>query len=413
MKKNICLFEDSKYEGLLPLVYTRPVFDLRCGILTLREKVNLYFLSYKLCLSTRRVLHNLVQERYPKLNVNYFENDDILFINGRLLLDKQISKEIKKLERNSAITSNGVVVAAFVTSENIEQLFMGNSEFPLFENISLNLKEVSTRLLSYPWEFVNENGNQIKNDFTLIAKEVNTIKKYNSVEFNNRKNIYVSKDAKIGPFVYLDASSGPIYISKGTHIMSHALIQGPVYIGEGSVIKANSSIYHNTSIGDICKVGGEVESSIILSYTNKQHDGFLGHAYLGSWINLGASTNNSDLKNNYSNVTVLIKGNNYDTKSQFVGLIMGDHSKTAINTIFNTGSIVGVSCNIFGSGFPARYVPSFSWGGTDFIRNYEIEKCIEVAKIVLERRKLKLSIAEEELLRYVYEITKHEKIKKS
>jgi UDP-N-acetylglucosamine diphosphorylase/glucosamine-1-phosphate N-acetyltransferase len=191
------------------------------------------------------------------------------------------------------------------------------------------------------------------------------------------------------------------------------LIQGPAFIGKGSVVKAHSSIYHDTSIGEVCKVGGEIEATIIHSYTNKQHDGFLGHSYIGSWVNLGASTNNSDLKNNYSSVSVLIKGKNVDTKSQFVGLIMGDHSKTAINTMFNTGTIVGVSSNIFGSGFPPRYIPSFSWGGSDFIRNYDIEKCLEVARVVLGRRKIQLTQAEEELLRDVYEMTKHEKGKKS
>ncbi|MDP2038950.1 MAG: glucose-1-phosphate thymidylyltransferase, partial [Ignavibacteria bacterium] len=221
------------------------------------------------------------------------------------------------------------------------------------------------------------------------------------------------KDAKIDPFVHLDASQGPIYISKNAHVMSHSLIQGPAFIGEDSVVKAHAAIYHDTSVGEVCKVGGEIEASIIHSYSNKQHEGFLGHAYLGSWVNLGASTNNSDLKNNYSSVSVLIKGKNVDTHSQFVGLIMGDHSKTAINTMFNTGTIAGVSCNIFGAGFPARYIPSFSWGGTDFLRNYDIEKCIEVARIVYSRRKLQLTQAEEELLRAVYEATKHEKVKKS
>ncbi|KAF0153431.1 MAG: glucose-1-phosphate thymidylyltransferase-like protein [Ignavibacteria bacterium] len=413
MKKNICLFEDEKYENLLPLAFTRPVYDLRCGILTLREKLSYHLPNIKFCLHTRKILHNSVQERNPKFSVNYYGSEDILFINGRLLIDKQTAKEIKKLELNYALTCSGEIIAANVTSNLVEQLFSDDSEFIRFERIKLNSKEISAKLICYPWNLVNENGNQIKSDYSLLVKESATSKKHSSVEYSNKKEIYVARGAKINPFVHLDASDGPIYISKGVHIMSHSLIQGPVFIGEDTVVKAHASIYHDTSIGEVCKVGGEIEASIIHSHSNKQHEGFLGHAYLGSWINLGASTNNSDLKNNYSSVSVLIKGKNVDTKSQFVGLIMGDHSKTAINTMFNTGTIVGVSCNIFGAGFPARYIPSFSWGGSDFLRNYDIEKCIEVARVVFGRRKILLTYAEEELLRNVYELTKHEKVKKS
>ncbi len=413
MKKNICLFEDEKYENLLPLVFTRPVYDLRCGILTLREKLSHYLPNIKITLHTRKVLHNVVQERNPKHNVNYYGSEDILFINGRLIIEKQISKEIKKLEINTALTCSGEIIAAYVSYNNFKQLLTDGSEFIHFEKLNLSCKEANAKLISFPWNLVNENGNQIKSDYSLLVKESATIKKYSSVEYLNKNEIYVARDAKIDPFVHLDASYGPIYISKGVHIMSHSLIQGPAFIGEATVVKALAAIYRDTSIGEVCKVGGEIESSILHSHTNKQHEGFLGHAYIGSWVNLGASTNNSNLKNNYSTVSVLIKGKNVDTKSQFVGLIMGDHSKTAICTMFNTGTIVGVSCNIFGAGFPARYIPSFSWGGSDFLRNYDIEKCLEVARVVLARRKLILTNAEEELLRNVYEQTKLEKEKKS
>lgn len=413
MKKNLCLFEDQKYENLLPLVFTRPVYDLRCGILTLREKINYYLPNYKFSLHTRKILHNVVQERNPKFNVNNFGNEETLFVNGRLLADKLIAKEIKKLEPNSALLFNEELIAANVGPQNVQKIFKEDSEFLQFENCNLAIKEISAKLVNYPWDLVNMNGSQIKADYSLIVKEATATKKYSSVEYANKKDIYVAKDAKVDPFVHLDASSGPIYISKNVHIMSHSLVQGPAFIGEGTVVKAHSAIYHDTSVGEVCKVGGEIEASIIHSYSNKQHEGFLGHAYLGSWVNLGADTNNSDLKNNYSSVSVLIKGKNVDTKSQFVGLIMGDHSKTAINTMFNTGTIVGIFSNIFGAGFPPRYIPSYSWGGSDFLRNYDIEKCIEVARVVLNRRMLRLTYAEEELLRNIYELTKPEKVKKA
>lgn len=413
MKKSICLFEDQKFENLLPLTFLRPVYGLRCGILTLQEKLSQYFPSAKLILHTRKILHNAVQERNPKLNVNNFGDEDVLFINGRLLLDKAVVKEIKKLELDSILKYNDDIVAANISQANLNSIFREDSEFLFFENTGLAEKETAAKFITYPWELVNENGNQIRSDYDMLVREEVILKKFPYVEYSNKKEIFVAKHAKIDPFVHLDASLGPIYISKGAHLMSHTLVQGPAFIGEDSVVKSHAAVYHDTSIGEVCKVGGEIESSIIHSYSNKQHEGFLGHAYLGSWVNIGASTNNSDLKNNYSSVSVIIKGNLVDTKSQFVGLTMGDHSKTAINTMFNTGTIVGVACNIFGSGFPERCIPSFSWGGSDSLRNYEIEKCVEVARIVLSRRKLQLSQAEEELLRSVYEVTMQEKAKKS
>ncbi len=410
MKKNICVYEDQKYEALLPLVYLRPVYDLRCGILTLREKIKQQFSTSTLILHTRKSLHNSVQEKNPKLNVNYFGDQDTLFINGRLLIDKTIAKEIKKIELNSVLISQGEVIAAYINANQLKDVIDINREFPSFENIALTVKETKAKLFSYTWELVNENGNQIRTDYSAIVKEAGLIKKFSSVEYTNKKDIFIAKDAKIDPFVHLDAANGPIYIGKNVHVNSHTLIQGPVFIGEGTAVKAHAAIYHDTSIGEYCKVGGEVEASIIHSFSNKQHEGFLGHSYLGSWVNLGASTNNSDLKNNYGNISMLVKDKNVDTKCQFVGLFMGDHSKTAINTMFNTGTIVGVACNVFGAGFPPRYIPSFSWGGSDFLRNYDIEKCIEVAKKVLPRRKQQLTNADEELLRAVFETTKDERV---
>lgn len=410
MKNPICLFEDEFYINFLPLVHTRTVYDLRCGILSLREKLEKFFgkVSY---LHGRKLLEEVLKEKNPGCKINVFDADEILFINGRLLPDKKIIQQIKKLEKDSILKTESAVVAARVSKNHLRKIFSDNSEFPHFESSTLSIQNCEVNLLQYPWDLINRNGEEIKNDFNDLVKKT-TRRKIKGVEQNNSNQIFISKEATIDPFVYLDASKGPIYIDKNVHIMSNTLIQGPAYIGGNSLIKAHSKIYHETSIGLSCKVGGEVESSIIHSFSNKQHEGFLGHAYLGSWVNLGADTNNSDLKNNYSNVQVLLNGKNHDTGSRFMGLIMGDHSKTAINTMFNTGTIVGVSCNIFGAGFPPRYIPSFSWGGSDFLRNYDIEKSLEVARIVYSRRNVTLSPAEELLLRNIYELTKPERIKK-
>jgi len=412
MTNFICLFEDENVNNLLPLVYLRPVYDLRCGILTLREKIALNFPKTKLIFHIRNYLKNAITERYPLNRINEFDEDSILFINGRAIFNDKLERLILNLKEDFILKKANCTVAAKLSKKNISKILMSNSEFLHFNNlISVHTEEVETEFIDYPWDLINKNGKQIINDFELLAQDKKKLQnKFKSVEIINKKNVFISKGAQIDPFVVLDASGGPIYIDKNVRIMPHSYIQGPSFIGEGSTIKAHASIYHNTSIGEICKIGGEVESSVIHSYSNKQHEGFLGHAYIGSWVNIGADTNNSDLKNNYSSVEVYINGKKIDSGLQFVGLIMGDHSKTAINTMFNTGTVVGVSCNIFGSGFPAKYIPSFTWGGSDFLRTYNFEKALEVAKLAAQRRNILLSKAEGELLKKVFEITKDERV---
>jgi UDP-N-acetylglucosamine diphosphorylase/glucosamine-1-phosphate N-acetyltransferase len=210
----------------------------------------------------------------------------------------------------------------------------------------------------------------------------------------------------------LDAENGPIYIGKNVKILPNAVIEGPAYVGDGSLIKVSAKIYENTSIGPVCKVGGEVEASIIHAFSNKQHEGFIGHSYLGTWVNIGADTNNSDLKNDYGNVKVYVDGELIDSGSMFVGLIMGDHSKSGINLMFNTGTVVGVSCNIYGSGLPPKFVPSFSWGGAqDGFVTYRIDKAIEVARRVMARRNVQLTEIDEKLFRKIFELTEEERVK--
>ena len=403
MKNNICLFEDEGYSNLLPLVYLRPVYDLRCGILTLREKIEKRLPKHNLILHTRDYLADVMKERYPKLEINSFKSEQILFVNGRLILDGKTAKAVSKLKLNSALTQNGDVVAVNLDKQNIKNV-ISNSGVIDFNN--LDTAEIECTLIKYPWELVNENSDEIKNDFELLTKNKKSApKNFKDVVIKNKKNVFIEKGVNIDPFVFIDAASGPVYIGKNANVMSHSSLEGPLFLGENSTIKMHASIYHGTSIGETCKVGGEVEATIIHSYSNKQHEGYLGHSYLGSWVNIGASTNNSDLKNNYANVEVFVNGKQVDSGSQFVGLIMGDHSKTAINTMFNTGSVVGISCNIFGAGFPARYIPSFVWGGSDFLRTYHISKSLEVADIVTKRRYVALSDNEKKLLEKIFEMT--------
>ena len=242
--------------------------------------------------------------------------------------------------------------------------------------------------------------------------KVSVKKKYTGVNFVNKKNIFIGKDVDIKPGVVLDASTGPIYIEKNVTIFPNAVIQGPFYIGESSKIKSCATIYPNVSIGKVCKVGGEVEDTIIHPFSNKQHSGFLGHSYLGSWINLGADTNNSDLQNNYGSIKVQVNGRHIDSGKQFVGLMMGDHSKTAINTMFNTGTVVGFSSNVFGAGFPPKYIPSFGWGGSDSMKEYKLVKAIETAKAVFARRDKNFEKDDEEMFETIFNLTKEERSKR-
>jgi UDP-N-acetylglucosamine diphosphorylase/glucosamine-1-phosphate N-acetyltransferase len=232
---------------------------------------------------------------------------------------------------------------------------------------------------------------------------------YEGAHLVNPSNIVIGAGSKIKPGVVLDAEGGPIYIGSNVTVFPNAVIEGPAFVGDRSLIKVGAKIYEHTSIGEVCKVGGEVEASVIHSFSNKQHDGFLGHAYLGMWVNLGADTNNSDLKNNYGSVKVIIDGQTIDSGSMFMGLVMGDHSKSSINSMFNTGTVVGVSSNVFGSGFPPKSVPSFAWGGGEAIKTYDLERALLVARRVMGRRKLELSACEEAVLRTVFDLTKHER----
>ncbi len=273
-------------------------------------------------------------------------------------------------------------------------------------------EDADVEVIDYPWALIHFNQRELIADYRRLVgnnKSSDQVKIYDGAYFLEKENIYMEDGAVIYPGVVLDASDGPIFIGENVKILPNASIQGPAFIGDNSIIKMGATLYHNTNVGRICKVGGEVEDSVIHSFSNKQHEGFLGHSYLGSWVNLGAGTSNSDLKNNYGTIKVTINGEIIDTGSQFVGLTMGDHSKSAINTTFNTGSVVGVCCNIFGAGFPPRYVPSFSWGGTDALTTYDLERSLEVARRVEARRNLKMTPVADKLFRKVFDLTREER----
>ena len=410
----ICIFEDENYSDFYPLTYSRPVYDLVCGINTLREKISGTFPDHRLSLHCRKYLEEIVRTQNPGSDINKITESSCLFINGRILASSNLEKIFTQKEAGDRIFKNGnTIVAVKLSDENLKQIGDKLNDTLSFETLSkLPTVNVNVEVINYVWELINENGNEIVKDIEYIKRgkaNLSDLKKYNAVSFLNEDEIFIDENVTIKPGVVIDATNGPVFIDKDAFIYPNAVIEGPVYIGKKSKIKSGAVIYENVSIGSVCKIGGEVEDAIILPYTNKQHAGFIGHSYLGGWVNLGADTNCSDLKNNYSTIKVQLNGKTIDTGSQFLGVIIGDHSKSAINTMFNTGTIVGFSSNIFGAGFPEKYIPSFAWGGAEGISTYELDKSIKTAKIVMNRRNKDFLPADEKLFDNIFKLTSNER----
>jgi UDP-N-acetylglucosamine diphosphorylase/glucosamine-1-phosphate N-acetyltransferase len=413
MVETVCIFEDPQYVNLLPLVYTRPVYDLRCGILTLRQKIERCYPKARVALLCRPYLADVVRLQNPGTHVNEVHATSCLIINGRVLADPDLRKKIPLNGREAVYISGNTVVAVRMHAGRHASLKHSFSEIFDAEHFSaLEKIEVDVTFIHYPWELVHHNGEQLRKDFASLVRDSRKRmrgKVFPGVHLVNRRQMFIDSGAVIKPGAVLDAERGPISIGRNATILPNAVIEGPAFIGANTLVKAGAKIHENTSIGEWSKVGGEVEASIIHSYSNKQHEGFVGHSYIGSWCNLGADTNTSDLKNNYGTVQVQINGKMVDSGLQFVGLMMADHAKSGINTMFNTGTVVGVASNLFGSGFPPKFIPSFSWGGAESIVEYEREKALDVARRVMKRRNVEMSDADATLLRKIFDLTAHER----
>jgi len=385
---NYILFDGPFRNNLLPFTYTRPVADIRVGILTIREKWEVYLGS-----TTTTVTEDYLAEKYPMV-----ELEENIMINASFLPNYEIVEMIKSLEKNQAIFKEENIIA-FYTNEAQDDI-----DFSTYEALEYNDDIIK---IENTWDIFAKNGDAIQEDFNFLTKN----KKSQPIPLSNNviasENIFIEEGAKL-EFTTLNASSGPIYIGKNAEIMEGSIVRGPLALCDNATIKLGAKIYGPTTIGPFSKVGGEVNNSVLFAYSNKGHDGFLGNSVLGEWCNLGADTNNSNLKNNYAEVRLW----DYQTEGfaktglQFCGLMMGDHSKCGINTMFNTGTVVGVSANIFGSGFPRNFVPSFSWGGHAGFTTYLTKKAFEVATVVMSRRDVEFTKQEEEILLHVFEETK-------
>lgn len=412
---SICLFEDRHAGRLLPLVHFRPVYNLKTGTLSLKEKVLRSFPKAVITLQCRGYLADYMRIRNPQFRVNELPAVETLFLNGRAIVDEKLAMELADGHDDHVFMCGEDIVAARIGKSNLRRFREHmESEFrpELFQGIPSST--VDATLISYPWDLVRHNQAELEKDFARLMMGTKGKRIRGEVSKGahliGRSNIFIGEGTSVGPGAVLDATEGPIHIGKNVKIFPQATLIGPVSVGDQSWIKVGAQIYGHNSIGPLSKVGGEVEGSIIHGYSNKQHGGFLGHAYLGAWVNLGADTNNSDLKSNYGNVRVTIGDEHIDTGMQFVGLTMGDHSKSAINSMFNTGTVVGASCNIFGDGFPPKYVPSFSWGAAgETFTTFGVDKAIEVARRVMVRRGITLTPAEEILFRKIFSLTSEER----
>jgi len=408
--KSICIFEDGTYQNFLPLVYNRPVYELRCGIYSFLERIILYYPDTEVNLFCREYLSNLISESYS-YSVNEIKNDNkgCLFINGRLLMSTQISVTGKE---EIGIMGNTIVYARLLKKNchSITPEKFLDQDFITELKRKFNLKKVNARLVQYPWDLIDINKEQIKSDFTSHIKDgltQGTI--YEGVHMIKDSQIFTGKNTVIKPGCVLDAENGPIYIGNNVKISSNSVIEGPVFIGDNVVIQPLSRILTGANIGKVSKIGGEIVNTIIQDYSNKQHDGFLGDSYIGSWVNLGADTVSSNLTNTYGTVKVQMFDKIIDTGHTFLGMIVGDHTKTAINTKFTTGSIIGFACNILMTRTPPKFTPSFSWYSDNVKRDYDITRGLQVARRMMARRNKKMTRSGEKVFKAIFALTETER----
>ncbi len=384
---NYILFDEARRENLLPLTFMRPVADIRFGILTIREKWEIY-----LGKKTSTLTEQYLAARFPLV-----KEEDNIIINGAICPNPVLVQEIKALKSGQALVHGDTIIAMSMNEHDFEKKTGNVDEIPT----TASFLEINNT-----WDIFAKNAEAIAADFELITKGRKSQPIPDHCIGIHPENIFIEEGAELLACT-LNASSGPVYIGKEAVVMEGTNIRGPFSLGDHSHVKMGAKIYGATTIGPYSKVGGEINNSVIFGYSNKAHDGFLGHSVLAEWCNLGADTNTSNLKNTYDQVKLWSypEESFIDTGQQFCGLIMGDHSKCGINTMFNTGTVVGVSSNIFGSGFQRNFISSFKWGGVAGFSTFQPKKAIEVARAMYGRRNLVLTDIDAKLIEDVYNLT--------
>lgn len=387
---NYILFDSTSRSNLLPLTFIRPVADIRFGILTIREKWERFLKT-----STSSLTEAYLTPKFPLVKA-----DLNVLINGSICPNTALLKDIKHLKEGQMLIKDDTIIAMCLNADSLENYAENDQELDLVETAVDFVKIHNT------WDIFNLNDQAIKDDFELITKGRKSAPISPTNRCVNPENIFIEEGASV-EFAILNASSGPIYIGKDAEIMEGAKVRGSFALCDHAVLKMDAKIYGPTTIGPHSKVGGEITQSVIFGYSNKAHDGFLGHSVLGEWCNLGADTNMSNLKNTYEEVKLWSYAEDcfVQTGLQFCGTIMGDHSKCGINTMFNTGTVVGVYSNVYGAGFQRNFIPSFSWGGPHGLSDYDIKKAAKTAEIVYARRNKPFDKVEKNILSEVFSLT--------
>jgi len=389
---NYILFDDGAWNDMRPLSFTRPVAEMRVGILTIREKWE-RLLASKLSFLTKEYL----SEKFP---IRLQEEN--LLVNGSILPNPKLIEAINSLKLDEYLIAGEVVLAANFKSEDVNLV----TEEEILEKQAVEYSGEFIRV-DKPYQIFGLNDQALRDDFEMLTAGRKSQEISSTVNVLGKENIFLEEGAKV-EFATLNAQKGPIYIGKDAEIMEGVLVRGPLAMCEHSVLNLGTKIYGATTLGPYCKCGGELNNVVMFGYSNKAHDGFLGNAVLGEWCNIGADTNNSNLKNNYSPVKLW----SYTTQSfartglQFCGTIMGDHSKLGINTMLNTGTVIGVSANVFGAGFPRNFIPSFSMGGNHGFKEYRLKATFEVADLVMQRRGIEFNEIEKNILSHIFDMTK-------
>ncbi len=386
---NFVLFDDKRYAQFLPLTHSRPISELRCGILTMREKWE-FVVGLKPFYFTQKHL----QEKFP------FElSENNIFINSALFPDKQLFEAIIQLKKNSCLIANNILLAA-----RLEQGIASKFQVETFpQDCTLIEYDKEVMQLNHLWDIFSFNDKALRQDYDRITNGRDSQSLSNTNTLIGHQ-IFIEEGARVEGAI-INSNTGPVYIGRDAEVMEGSLIRGPFAMGEHAVLKMGAKIYGATTLGPGCKVGGEVNNSVLIANSNKAHDGFLGNSVIGEWCNLGADSNNSNLKNNYEEVKLWSESQKSFVKTglQFCGLIMGDHSKCGINTMFNTGTVVGFSCNIYGAGFPRNFIPSYSWGSASGMTEYQLKKAIDTARRVFARRNIEFDNIEERLFQYIFD----------
>ncbi|MFZ1458096.1 MAG: putative sugar nucleotidyl transferase [Saprospiraceae bacterium] len=397
--KNIVMFGDDHWYDLLPLTFTRPISELRVGILTIKEKWEKHLNG-----SASYITQDYLAEKYP-ISI---AQDNIL-INSTFLPDKQLVNFIFQLRSNEALLLGPELIAARLSELQFDTLSQDKDALQNLKGIDLsNESGITFRRITRPYHIYIENREEIISDFKLITEGRNSALISDTNRISGKYPVF-AEDGAVMEHCIVNTNEGPVYLGKKAIIMEGSMIRGGFAACDNAVVKMGAKIYGPTTAGPGCVIGGEVKNSVFQANSNKGHDGYLGNSVIGEWCNLGADTNTSNLKNNYLPVKIWSYTHEkfMDTGQQFCGLIMGDHSKAGINTMFNTGTIVGVAANIFGDGFPRTFIPSFSWGGAAGFSTHKVEKAIETAELVLSRKNMLLTEPDRKVLEHIYFNTAH------